>query len=171
MHIKKKKSRMKFIIFMIIALIASYAVYFFLLNPKNIICGIYIDKKVSSRYTELQLYNNGKIQKILLNNKIVFEEADAYNVKLRGLRVISILPCNTYTGKVLSRDTRNIETENGKYPLKDDITYIKLEDKTITPVTQNNIIVGYSYKLISDNNGKIGAVIVGKPLMSLTLNS
>jgi hypothetical protein len=134
-----------------------------LLNPKNIVCGIYVDKKISSRYTELQLFSGGKIHKIILSNKIKYEDADAYNVKLRGLRVISIKPCNTYTGKVLSRDTNNIETENGKYPLRSDITYIKLDEKKITPVPQNSIVVGYSYKLISDNNGKIGAVLVGKP--------
>ncbi|TDT63369.1 DNA phosphorothioation-dependent restriction protein DptG [Fonticella tunisiensis] len=147
--------------------IISAVVYALFFYPVKIDCGVVVDRKESSKLIKLKLSYGDRTRWIHVDKKLNIPDSPGYNVFLKGNRLISISPCKTYIGKVLSRSSDKIELEGKTLSLATDVRFITIEDKKAVNVSPNKVIVGYStYKFLTDNNGMVRSVIVEKPEIS-----
>lgn len=157
-------SNKKTIITVLFILIFAAASYLLFLKPTNIECGVVIDKKDSKGSTSIKLAYNDKVKWISIKNNIKFVESDAYNVQLRGARLISISPCKVYTGKVLSRDSEKIVLDSAELKLSPKVFYYMKDGNKIDKSSQSKIVVGYStYKFVVDSKNMVSAALMEKP--------
>jgi SpoIID/LytB domain protein len=160
---KKKKYIRYFFIYLIVLSLISALTYFLFFNPTQINSGIVLDKKESSNSISLKLGYKKNIKWVKVSKKISLPDSLAYNVTMKGFRLKSITPCEVYTGRVFSRDDKNVVFQDGKtLKLNKDVTFVKKEGESLTLLAPNSVISGGSdYKFIGDDSGNISTILVG----------
>lgn len=139
-------------------------IYMFFIKPVDIACGIVLDKKETPKTISLKLYSDGKTKWVKVSKSINLPDSISYNVHLKGVRLVSISPSKVYTGKVFSKSKDLIELEEANLIPASNVVYYKLTDKGIVTLPSNSVIVGNSgCKFITDESGKVGAVLVSPP--------
>jgi stage II sporulation protein D len=151
-------------IVLILIIISLGLIYSILLSPHKIDCGIVLDRNETSTEVNLKLGNNDKTRWIKIAKDLEVPGALAYNVVLRGKKVVSISSCKTYTGKVLSRTDKTLEIENNLLSMNSNVMYYKIDNGELIKLSPNSVIVGYdTYRVITDKGGKVSAVMVDTP--------
>lgn len=166
MRRNRKGKKYKSLIFFLSAfcLIGFCLYYIYFVKPLNISCGIILDKKDYNNKVSLKIYFNNDTKWISISKTLYDPSAIAYNINLKGKRVLSAKPSRIYTGKVLMRNNTIIELEDEKLKLNPNVLFYHILDKKIKTLPANSVIVGYStYKFITDEKGNVGAVYVDIP--------
>ncbi|MCX7885262.1 MAG: SpoIID/LytB domain-containing protein [Caloramator sp.] len=162
---KKRKNYKRIIISILIAFSIGIGLfYIFFIKPLNINCGIVLDKKESKHKISLKIYYKDSTKWITIPKKLYNPYALAYNIHLKGQKIVSISPSKIYTGKVLIKNKNIIELDSTVLNLNSKVLYYKIINNKIKKLSESSVIVGYSsYKFISDEKGNIGAVLVDMP--------
>ncbi|QCX33728.1 SpoIID/LytB domain-containing protein [Caloramator sp. E03] len=123
-----------------------------------------LDKKESKNRISLKIYYNNTTKWINIPKSMYTSDSLAYNIHIKGIKVISISPSKIYTGKVLMKNKNTIELDNASLNLNPQVLYYQISDNNIKKLFSNSVIVGCSsYKFITDEKGHVGAVLVGIP--------
>lgn len=161
---RKKESRTFFSAFVIaLAVIATtaLAIYIFFLKPSYIDCGIPVETKENKTTIRLKLDTGSSTSWITIPKEKYSPDVIAYNVFLKGKRVKSISPSGVFTGKVMGVYDKSIDLDTASIPFSEDISFLKLEDKELTKLSKNSVLVGSTgCKVLIDRLGYAGSVIV-----------
>ncbi|SKA95320.1 SpoIID/LytB domain protein [Caloramator quimbayensis] len=161
---RRKNYKGIFISMFILILMSIGLFYIFFLKPLNITCGIVLDKKESKNNISLKIYYKDNIKWINIPRRFYRPDSLAYNIHLKGKKIISISPSKVYAGKVLMKNKDQIEIDSSTLNLSSYVLYYQIIDGKIKKLPNSSVIVGYSsYKFIADESGKIGAVLVDIP--------
>lgn len=162
---KKSNRYLKlFFIYLSVIFIISGIGYFIFLMPAEINNGVVLDRNETSKSINIKLGYAKKTKWIKLKKDTKIPNSIAYDVKLRGYRVKSIVPCKVYKGRVLSKSSENILLDTTNLTLNKDLLYVKIKDGALLNVPHNNLIVGSSTStFICSSNGKVSTIIVGEP--------
>ena len=161
---RHKKYKRKFTAVLLIIFSLLIFSYIYLIKPAVIKCGIVLDRKETSKTISLKIAYSNKVKWIKVTKKIKLANASAYDITLNGVRVKSITPCQTYTGKVYSKSSTVVDVDNKILKLSPDVLYYVIKDGKLTRVSSNRVITGYSdFTFIQSHDGKIGAVVLSMP--------
>lgn len=166
MRRNRRRRKFRFIkylfIYLSILIIITGGIYYLFFNPSEIRSGIVLDTKESSKTISLKLGYGENIKWIKVKKSINLPTAEAYDVSLRGSRVLKITPCSVYKGKVFSKDSETVVFEGGEtLKLNPGVSYVKIEGEKLKKLPSNSVLTGASdYKFIGDKDGNINLVIV-----------
>lgn len=158
---KWKRTLSKVVIILAVLLAAALSIYLLFIKETYIKCGVPTEIKESGRYVRIRISHNDKQTWIKVPASYYSPDDGAYNIEMKGIKVVYMKACEVYSGRLLSIDDSTIYTSDRAIALSDSIKYYKYDGSEFIKADKDDIISGCSNcRIVFDESGKAGAVII-----------